>query len=122
MQRHGGANSQQKKLSKALQAYLDDGTESDTALLRSVLAPLIDVTKKYDEGQQVHEFNISSQLLEHYIAVESLFSDETVSDEEKILRLRDANHHDITKVIQAILSHINIGAKNDLILCYPRRI
>ncbi len=105
-----------KKLSRALEEFLNGGIESAMGLLRPVLAPLIDVMKKYDEGQRVHEFNVSSQLLEHYIAVESPFSDETVSDEEKILRLRGVNQNDIIKVIQTILSHNNISAKNDLIL------
>src|SRR6187402_539037 len=44
------------------------------------------------------------------------FSSSTSRDEEVILKLRDDNKEDSFKVVQTVLSHSRIGAKNNLIL------
>jgi acetyl-CoA carboxylase/biotin carboxylase 1 len=106
-----------KSLAKAFQKFLEDNVApGDVALLRAALAPMIDVIDKYAEGQKVHEFNVFSDFLEQYWAVEKLFSGRTSRDEEVILKLRDENKDDINKVVQTVLSHSRIGAKNNLIL------
>jgi acetyl-CoA carboxylase/biotin carboxylase 1 len=106
-----------KNLSKALQKFLDENVApGDVALLKGTLAPLTDVLERYAEGQKVHEFAVFSGLLEQYASIERLFSGRTARDEEVILKLRDDNKDDIFKVIQAVLSHSRIGAKNNLIL------
>ena len=55
-------------------------------------------------------------LIQEYYDVEKLFAQANVRDEDVILRLRDENKDDITKVVSIILSHSRVGAKNNLIL------
>jgi acetyl-CoA carboxylase/biotin carboxylase 1 len=106
-----------KTLAKALQKFMDRSIAAgESLLLESTLAPLIKIVKRYREGLIAHKFHVLSGLLEKYTTVEREFSNPIVSDEEVILRLRDANKDDIFKAIQVILSHNNISAKNDLIL------
>ena len=83
---------------------------------RAARVPLTEVIDNYLEGQKVHEFDVFSGLLEQYASVERLFSGRSSRDEEVILKLRDENKEDIFKVIQVVLSHSRIGAKNNLIL------
>lgn len=106
-----------KNLSKIFTKFLDENMDTaDGDLLKVSLAPLTEVMDKYAEGQKVREFNVFTDILERYAAVEKLFSERTARDEEVILKLRDENKDDIAKVIQTVLSHSRIGAKNNLIL------
>lgn len=106
-----------KSLSKALQKFLEDNVApSDVDLLRSALEPLTEVLNRYTEGQKVHEFDIFSGLLDQYSSCEKLFSGRTSRDEEVVLKLREDNKDDILKVVQTVLSHSRVGAKNNLIL------
>ncbi|RKF57668.1 Acetyl-CoA carboxylase [Erysiphe neolycopersici] len=106
-----------KNLSKALVKYLDENVSpSDVEMLKSTLAPLTEVLNRYAESQKVHEYHVFADLLERYASVEKLFSSRTARDEEVILKLRDENKDEIARVIQIVLSHSRIGAKNNLIL------
>jgi acetyl-CoA carboxylase / biotin carboxylase 1 len=106
-----------KNLNKALVKFLEENVDpADVELLKAALAPLIEVLDRYAEGQKVHEFDIFSGLLLQYASVERLFSGRSSRDEEVILKLRDENKDDILKVVQTVLSHSRIGAKNNLIL------
>ncbi|RKF76212.1 Acetyl-CoA carboxylase [Golovinomyces cichoracearum] len=106
-----------KNLSKACIKFIDENIEpADVEALKATLAPLTEVMDRYAESQKVHEYRVFCDLLERYAAVEKLFSVRTARDEEVILKLRDDNKDDIAKVIQIVLSHCRIGAKNNLIL------
>lgn len=106
-----------KNLSKALQKFLDENVApSDVDLLTASLAPLIEILNRYQNGPKAHEFAVFSGLLEKYASVERLFSGRTSRDEEVILKLRDENKDDIPKVVQTVLSHSRVGAKNNLVL------
>ena len=106
-----------KNLAKAMQKFLEENVAaSDAPVLKSALAPLTEVLDRYAEGQKIHEFDVFSELLEQYASVERLFSGRSVRDEEVILKLRDEHKEDVSKVIQVVLSHSRIGAKNNLIL------
>ncbi|TVY46680.1 Acetyl-CoA carboxylase [Lachnellula occidentalis] len=106
-----------KNLNKALVKFLEENVEpADVDLLKAALAPLIEVLDRYAEGQKVHEFDVFSGLLTQYASVEKLFSGRSSRDEEVILKLREDNKDDILKVVQTVLSHSKIGAKNNLVL------
>ncbi|KAI9809983.1 MAG: acetyl-coenzyme-A carboxylase [Pycnora praestabilis] len=106
-----------KQLSKVIARFLDENiSPADAGMLRSVLAPLTEVIDRYVEGLKVHEFDVFSKLLEQYADVEKLFSGRSSRDEEVVLKLREDNRDDILKVVQTVLSHSRIGAKNNLIL------
>lgn len=106
-----------KTLAKTMQKFLDENVAAgDVPLLKSALAPLTEVLDRYAEGQKVHELNVFSELLNQYASVERVFSGRTVRDEEVVLKLRDENKDDIFKVVQAVLSHSRVGAKNNLVL------
>ena len=106
-----------KQLSKVLSKFLEDNVQSsDADVLKSSLKPLIDVIDRYAEGLKAHEYDVFCNLLDQYFEVEKLFSTRNSRVEGVILRLREQNKDDILKVVQTVLSHSRIGAKNNLIL------
>jgi len=106
-----------KQLQKALTRFMEENVSpSDAPTLKSALAPLMEVMNRYIEGLKVHEFEIFCNLLDNYYNVENLFSSRNARDEDVVLRLREENKDDIHKVVQMVLSHSRIGAKNNLVL------
>ncbi|QIW94738.1 hypothetical protein AMS68_000256 [Peltaster fructicola] len=116
---HGrGGEFPAKQLQKAFARFLEENTESagDAALLRSGLSPLLDIMVRYNDGLKAHEFETIIKLFEQYYAVESLFAGRQTRDEEVILALRDANKDKVISVVQTVLSHTRVSAKNNLIV------
>ena len=106
-----------KQLAKTMTKFVDDNvSKGDATLLKSTLQPLVDVINRYSEGLKAHEYHIFCGLLDQYYEVEHLFANATARDEDVILKLREENKDDILKVVQTVLSHSRIGAKNNLIL------
>lgn len=106
-----------KQLLKTLSRFLEENVKpGDAGLLKSALEPLTEIMNRYSEGLKVHELGVFCRLLDTYYEVEKLFSSRNVRDEDVVLKLREENKDDIFKVIQTVLSHSRIGAKNNLIL------
>ncbi|KAF3906458.1 hypothetical protein ABW20_dc0105957 [Dactylellina cionopaga] len=106
-----------KGLHKAIEKFIDDHSQTgDASGLRTSLAPLIDIIRRYQDGIKVHEFNVITDLLEQYWSTEKMFSGQNTREEDVVLRLRDDNKDNIEKVVQSVLSHSKIGAKNNLII------
>lgn len=106
-----------KALSRAFQKFLDDHVAvGDTELLKITLSPLTEILDLYSDGQKTRELVVISGLLGMYAETESQFSGRRSQDEEVILRLRDENKDNIQSVVQTVLSHSRVGAKNSLIL------
>lgn len=107
-----------KTLIKVFQKFLDDNitSESDANMLKATLAPLTAVLDLYANGQKARELNTIAELLSMYADVECQFSGRRLQDEEAILKLRDENKDDIGKVVQTVLSHSRVAAKNSLAL------
>ncbi|KAK4149263.1 acetyl-CoA carboxylase [Chaetomidium leptoderma] len=107
-----------RNLSKVFQKFLDDNIESkgDAELLKSTLEPLTAILEMYADGQKVRELSVISDLLSEYADVERLFSGRRQQDEEVILKLREQNKDNIEKVVQTVLSHSRVAAKNSLVL------
>ncbi|RYO66943.1 Acetyl-CoA carboxylase [Alternaria arborescens] len=106
-----------KALNKAFQKFVEENVaKGDVALLKAALEPLADVITRYSEGLKAHEYSVMIRLLEMYWSVESLFSSRTSRDEEVILKLRDENRDNIMSVVQTVLSHAKVGAKNNLVI------
>ncbi|KAL8690201.1 MAG: hypothetical protein Q9218_004295 [Villophora microphyllina] len=106
-----------KLLHKAFNRFLEENVSpGDAELLKTALAPLVEIIDTYTEGLKVHEYDIFCKLLDQYYHVESLFSSRNARDEDVILKLREENKDDILKVVHTVLSHSRIGAKNNLIL------
>ena len=104
-------------LMKTLTRFMDENVSpADAGTLKTSLAPLIEVINNYAHGLKVHEYNVFVGLLEQYWAVESMFARRHTRDEDVILMLRDENKEDITPVIDIVLSHSKLGAKNNLVL------
>lgn len=82
-------------------------------LFSQVIAPLTAVAKSYEHGLEVHEHNVFADLITQYYDIESLFADKR--EEDVILQLRDENKSSLDKVIDVVLSHSRVGAKNHLI-------
>ncbi|KAF2790753.1 hypothetical protein K505DRAFT_250517 [Melanomma pulvis-pyrius CBS 109.77] len=106
-----------KQLSKAFQRFLDENVaKGDADMLMSALSPLTDVIARYSEGLKAHEYSVMIKLLNQYSDVESLFSSRTGRDEEVVLRLRDQNRDSILSVVDTVLSHAKVNAKNNLVI------
>lgn len=107
-----------RNLMKVFNRFLDENMQSkgDAELLKSTLAPLTAVLDLYIDGQKARELKVISDLLSMYVDVERLFSGRRLQDEEVILKLRDQNKDDIPKVVQTVLSHSRVAAKNSLVL------
>lgn len=89
---------------------------SDAEALKAQLAQLPAIAEAYSHGLQTHEYQVFEDLLTKYWEVESLFSGQNIRDEDVILRLRDENKDDMSKVVQTVLSHARVGSKNNLVL------
>ena len=106
-----------KQLSKTLSRFIEDNVRpADASLLKTSLAPLIDVSERYAEGLKVHEFTVFCNLLDDYTNVEKVFSSRHSRSEDVVLKLREENKENVMPVVQTMLSHSRIGAKNSLIL------
>ncbi|KAH6624087.1 acetyl-CoA carboxylase [Chaetomium sp. MPI-SDFR-AT-0129] len=107
-----------RNLSKVFQKFLDDNVpvQADADMLKGTLSPLTAILDMYADGQKNRELNVISDLLTQYADVERLFSGRRLQDEEVILKLRDQNKDDIQKVVQTVLSHSRVAAKNSLVL------
>ncbi|KAI4288989.1 MAG: hypothetical protein L6R35_001747 [Caloplaca aegaea] len=106
-----------KLLHKAFTRFLEEHVNpGDVDLLKSALAPLMEIMDRYAEGLKAHEYDVFCKLLDQYYDVESLFSTRNARDEDVVLKLREENKDDILKVVHTVLSHSRIGAKNNLVL------
>ncbi|KAH2851846.1 Acetyl-CoA carboxylase [Aspergillus fumigatus] len=106
-----------KQLQKTISRFIEENVNpADAEILKTTLLPLQQVITKYMDGLKAHEFNVFAGLLEQYYKVESLFSGRNIRDEDAILKLREEHKDDIGSVVQLVLSHSRIGAKNNLIL------
>ncbi|KAJ4303919.1 acetyl-coenzyme-A carboxylase [Collariella sp. IMI 366227] len=107
-----------RNLMKVFVKFLDENLQSkaDADVLKATLAPLTEILEMYLDGQKVRELNVISDMLNQYAQVERLFSGRRLQDEEVILGLRDSNREDIQKVVQTVLSHSRVSAKNSLVL------
>ncbi|EAQ91587.1 hypothetical protein CHGG_03522 [Chaetomium globosum CBS 148.51] len=88
----------------------------DAQFTQALDPPLTNILDLYADGQKARELNVIADLLSQYADVERLFSGRRLQDEEVILKLRDQNKDDIQKVVQTVLSHSRIAAKNSLVL------
>ena len=89
---------------------------ADAANIKAQLEQLPAIAEAYKHGLQAHEYEVVQDLLRKYWSVESLFSGQNFRDEDVILRLRDENKDDVSKVVQIVLSHARVGSKNNLVL------
>ena len=106
-----------KQLQKSFERFVHDNVAAgDADLLRSTLAPLLDIVEKYSNGLKAHEFDTFTKLFDQYYAVESIFSARQNRDEEVILSLRDANKDKVSDVVQTVLSHTRASSKSNLIV------
>ncbi|KAI2642937.1 acetyl-CoA carboxylase [Xylaria nigripes] len=106
-----------KTLARAFSKFLSDNVSpGDADTLRVTLDPLLTVLVNYAEGQKVRELNAITSLLGLYANVESLFAHRRTQDEDVVLKLREENKDDYMKVVQTVLSHSRVAAKNHLVL------
>ncbi|KAK5123732.1 hypothetical protein LTR85_002368 [Meristemomyces frigidus] len=106
-----------KQLQKAFERFLSDNVSANDAdLLRGGLSPLLEIMTKFNDGLKAHEFSVIVNLFEEYYQVESIFSARQSRDEEVILALRDANKDKVINVVNTVLSHTRVNAKNNLIV------
>ncbi|RMZ80866.1 hypothetical protein DV737_g2773, partial [Chaetothyriales sp. CBS 132003] len=106
-----------RQLQKTINRFCEENMSvGDAAALKGILAPLINIINKYQDGLKVHEFSVFINLLDQYWNVEKLFATGTLRDEDVILKLRDQHKDDILSVVNIVLSHTKVQSKNNLIV------
>lgn len=103
---------------KQLHKMMEDAIKETDAdpLLSTIVEPLVDITNRYTNGLEAHEHFVFVKFLEEYYNVEKLFSSHRNREENVILKLRDENLESLDKVVEIVLSHAKVSAKNTLIL------
>lgn len=89
---------------------------SDITIYRQTMEPLVKICNRYQEGLVAHELKLMAGLIDEYFKVESFFSGHHSREDDVLLRLRDENKGDLSKVLAAAMSHNSVGAKNNLLL------
>ncbi|RIA91939.1 acetyl-CoA carboxylase [Glomus cerebriforme] len=106
-----------KRLKDMIDNYSRDFVNpSDLLSFKSAIAPLNEILDRYVSGLKYRKWNDIIYFLNKYHDVEVLFSNSAKREEEVIHSLRDKYKDDLDKVINIILSHSKVGAKNNLIL------
>ncbi|XP_031498417.1 acetyl-CoA carboxylase 1-like isoform X2 [Nymphaea colorata] len=103
-----------KLLRGVLEEHLASYSEKDRAAQERLSEPLMNLVKSYEGGRESHARLIVQSLLEEYLSVEELFSQNIQAD--VIERLRLQHKKDLLKVVDMVLSHQGIRSKNKLIL------
>jgi acetyl-CoA carboxylase/biotin carboxylase 1 len=102
------------RIKKVVEHYaLDHVLPADRTMFKSQLGTLYDVLERFSGGLKGHETNTIADLLERYIATESLFGG---SIETRVLALRELHKDDLDKVVSLVLSHIKAQSKAKLVL------
>lgn len=105
-----------KKILRKFDLFIEENSSSyDVETLKMKLSNLFQVALRYKDGIKVHKYSVFSSLLEEYWEVESLFNSQNVREDDVILKLRDENKDNVDKVLETVLSHSKVNAKNDLI-------
>lgn len=107
-----------KQLAKLIEKTIASG-EVDS-LFSQVVEPLLDIIQRYSNGLETHEHQVFVNLLLEYYNVEKLFTGANIREEDVILKLRDENKADLSKVVATVLSHSRVSSKNNLILAILR--
>lgn len=103
------------KLNKTIQEYIENVVPiNERAQVTGAIAPLQVLIDAFAHGLKVHEWQIYSDLVNYFCDVEEAFADQTHTQEEVILKLRDDNK-DLDSVIKLVLSHSKVAGKTKLI-------
>ncbi|KAJ2466222.1 acetyl-coenzyme-A carboxylase, partial [Coemansia sp. RSA 2322] len=103
------------ELLAAVDAYLAAMAPADAAPLAATVGPIRAVLLGYRDGLAVHERGVFIALLQRYIDAESIFS-QTANEEEAFFALREANRDAPEKIIETMISHAAVAAKNKVVL------
>ncbi|KAH3678328.1 hypothetical protein WICMUC_001561 [Wickerhamomyces mucosus] len=103
-----------RQLAKLIEKTASSGQVD--GLFGQVAAPLLDITQRYQDGLEAHEHSVFANLLDEYYNVEALFAGSNNREEDVILKLRDENKDNLSKVVSTVLSHSRVSSKNNLIL------
>ncbi|CAH6723081.1 acetyl-CoA carboxylase [[Candida] jaroonii] len=104
-----------RQILKLFNKFINDPEFKDSNLT-DTLTPLLEIANRYANGLVEHEYNFFSSLINAYYEVEKLFSGSNIREDEIILKLRDEHKSELGNVINIILSHSRVSAKNNLIL------
>ncbi|WLF76810.1 acetyl-coenzyme-A carboxylase [Lodderomyces elongisporus] len=108
-----GADFPARQILKQIQKAVEESSEVS---MKDTVAPLVSIATRYQNGLVEHEYDFFASLINDYYDVESLFLGEKVREDDIVLKLRDEYKSDLKKVINILLSHSRVSAKNNLIL------
>ncbi|KAG8961417.1 acetyl-coenzyme-A carboxylase [Tulasnella sp. 419] len=102
------------RLKKLLDTHLNDAIRpQDRTMVRTQLAPLIELVDSYKSGPKGHEWGTYASLLRRYETTERLFGG---SIEERVLNLRAQHKENLDTVAGLVLSHTKAASKNKLVM------
>ncbi|TXT13716.1 hypothetical protein VHUM_01083 [Vanrija humicola] len=104
------------KLKRIIQIYIEENVPfKERQTVTNAIAPLQTLIDAFANGLKVHEWQIYADLLNYFTEVEEPFADQSRTQEEIILKLRDDNK-DLDNVVKLVLSHSKVASKTKLVL------
>ncbi|ORX97892.1 acetyl-CoA carboxylase [Basidiobolus meristosporus CBS 931.73] len=106
-----------QSLHSLIQAYSSVSLKAgEVTRFRESIAPIADVIASYMNGLVGRQNDVIRSLIERYYQNEVMFDDDSKSEEETILQLRDSNKDNLDYVVSVVQSHWKVFGKNKLIL------
>ncbi|KAJ2908900.1 acetyl-coenzyme-A carboxylase, partial [Coemansia aciculifera] len=99
----------------AIDAYLGELSPASALTLAATVEPVRTVLLGYQDGLAAHERATFIGLLQRYIDAEAIFS-QSANEEEGFFALREANRDQPEKIIETMVSHAGVAAKNKVVL------
>ncbi|KAJ2741209.1 acetyl-coenzyme-A carboxylase, partial [Coemansia sp. BCRC 34301] len=99
----------------SVDSYLGELSPADALTVAATVEPIRSVLLGYQEGLAAHERSTFISLLQRYIDVEAIFS-QSSNEEEGFFALREKNRDQPEKIIETMISHGGVAAKNKVVL------
>ncbi|KAI9474788.1 acetyl-CoA carboxylase [Coemansia mojavensis] len=88
---------------------------SEAVTLTATLQPICQVLDSYKNGLAAHERQTFTLLLQRYIDAEAVFA-KCANEEEGFFALREQHRTQPEKIVDAMVSHAGVAAKNKIVL------
>ncbi|KAJ2054343.1 acetyl-coenzyme-A carboxylase [Coemansia sp. S16] len=110
-----GAEFPAQEMLASVDSYLNELSPTDALTLTATVEPIRSVLLGYQDGLAAHERGTFISLLQRYIDAEAIFS-QSANEEEGFFALREKSRDQPEKIIETMISHAGVAAKNKVVL------
>ncbi|KAL7421005.1 acetyl-coenzyme-A carboxylase [Cryptotrichosporon argae] len=104
------------KLTRTIDYFIEENVPvKERQQVRNAILPLQLLINMFAHGLKVHEWKTYADLLTYFADIEEPFADQSRTQEDVILKLRD-DSKDVDSVVRLVLSHSKIASKTKLVL------